>query len=54
MKPSVTEAEFDAMVKQTGMPLSAEQKATLYDAWWMIEAMIARVTAPMPPRPRHA
>ena len=27
MKPSVSEAEFDVMVKQTGLPLSAEQKA---------------------------
>ncbi len=48
MKPSVSEAEFDMMAKQTGLPLSTEQKATLYDAYWMLEAMIARVKAPMP------
>jgi len=48
MKPSVTETEFDVMVKQIGLALSPEQKAGLYDAYWMIEAMIARVTAPMP------
>jgi hypothetical protein len=48
MKPSVTEAEFAVMVKQAGLPLSQEQTATLYDAYWMIEDMIARVTQPMP------
>ena len=48
MKPSVSETEFDVMVKQTGLPLSAEQKTTLYDAYWMLEAMIALVNTPMP------
>ncbi|MEJ0018633.1 MAG: hypothetical protein WDN25_19155 [Acetobacteraceae bacterium] len=48
MKPKVSETEFDAMVKQTGLPLSKEQTATLYDAYWMIEDMIARITTPMP------
>jgi hypothetical protein len=48
MKPSVSEAEFDVMLKQTGLSLSAEQKAVLYDAYWMLEAMIARVNAPLP------
>jgi hypothetical protein len=48
MKPSVSEAEFDVMMKQTGLPLSAGQKAVLYDAYWMLEAMIARVNAPLP------
>ena len=52
MKPSVSEAEFDVMVTQTGLPLSAEQKTTLYDAYWMLEAMIARVNTPMPRRER--
>ena len=48
MKPTVSEAEFEVMVKQTSLPLSAAQKATLYDAYWMLEAMIARVNTPMP------
>jgi hypothetical protein len=48
MKPSISETEFDVMVKQTSLPLSAEQKTTLYDAYWMLEAMIARVNGPMP------
>jgi len=48
MKPSISEAEFDVMVKQTGLPLSAAQKAEIYGAYWMLEAMIARVNTPMP------
>jgi hypothetical protein len=48
MKPSVSEAEFEVMVKQTGLPLSTVQKATLYDAYWMLEAMIDAVNKPMP------
>jgi hypothetical protein len=48
MKPSISETEFDVMVKQTSLPLSAEQKTTVYDAYWMLEAMIARVNGPMP------
>ena len=48
MRPSISEAEFEVLAQRTGLPLSTEQKATLYDAYWMLEAMIARVTEPMP------
>jgi hypothetical protein len=48
MKPSISEAEFATLVAQTALPLSTEQKATLYDAYWMLEGMIARVNTPMP------
>jgi hypothetical protein len=48
MKPSVTEAEFEVIAKQTGLPLSAQQTAMLYDAYWMLEAMIDTVNKPMP------
>jgi hypothetical protein len=48
MKPGVSEVEFEVMAKQTGLPLSAEQKATLYGAYWMLEAMIDTVNKPMP------
>ncbi len=48
MKTSVSEAEFDVMAMQTGLPLSAEQKATLYEAYGMLQAMISRVNTPMP------
>jgi hypothetical protein len=48
VKPKVSAAEFNTLVKQTGLPLSATQKATIYDAYWLLEAMIARVNTPMP------
>lgn len=48
MKPRISEAEFDVLVAQTGLPLSPEQKTTLYDAYWMLEGMVARVNKPMP------
>ena len=48
MKPSVSEVEFDVLVVQTGLPLSADQTTTLYDAYWMLEGLIARVNTPMP------
>jgi hypothetical protein len=48
MKPKITEAEFTVVAAQSGLPLSAEQKRTLYDAYWMIEDMIELVNKPMP------
>jgi hypothetical protein len=48
MKTRVSEAEFDVLVTQTGLPLSTEQKATLYEVYGMLEAMITRVNTPMP------
>jgi hypothetical protein len=54
MKPKITEADIDRMVAQAGLPLSAEQKRTLYDAYWMMEDMIARVNKPLPPEAEPA
>jgi hypothetical protein len=48
MKPGVSEAEFEVMARQTGLPLSKEQQAALYDVYWMLEAMIDTVNKPMP------
>jgi hypothetical protein len=48
MKPKISEAEFDALAAQTGLTLSAAQKASLYAAYGMLEDMIARVNTPMP------
>lgn len=48
MKSSISEAEFEVLAKQTGLPLSAEQKAMLYEVFWMLEAMIARVNTSLP------
>ena len=33
MKPSISEAEFDLLAAQTGLPLNAAQKRTLNDAY---------------------
>ncbi len=40
--------EFGAFFEKSGLPLSDEQKATLFQAWPMLQAMMARVTQPMP------
>jgi hypothetical protein len=48
MTSTITPEAFDALIGQTGLPLSAEQKATLLAAWPTLQAMIARVTEPMP------
>ena len=48
MKPKITEAEFEVVAAQTGLPLSVEQKRTLFDAYWMLECMIELVNKPMP------
>jgi len=39
---------FDVLIAQTGLPLSEAQKATLLAVYPTLQAMIARVTAPMP------
>ena len=48
MKSKISEAEVDRMVAQAGLPLSAEQKRALHEAYWMIEGMIERVHKPLP------
>ena len=48
MKTTVSESDFEVMVAQTGLPLNAEQKRTLYEAYGMMEALIARVNTPLP------
>ncbi len=46
--PPVSESDLETLVARTGLPLDAAQKAMLLHAYPMLEAMIARVTAPMP------
>jgi hypothetical protein len=48
MPAPVTKEEFDILVAQTGLPLNDAQKATLLAVYPTLQAMIARVTAPMP------
>ena len=46
--PPLSEAAFDALVAQTGLPLNATQKAELLKMYPLLADMIARVTAPLP------
>jgi hypothetical protein len=48
MKPNVSEADFTVLVNQTGLPLSAEQRADIYAVYGLIEQQVARVHAPLP------
>jgi len=45
--PKVSKEEFDTLAAQTGLPLSEEQKATLFAVYPTLQALIARATAPM-------
>lgn len=40
--------EFSTLIDRTGLTLTDEQKAVLFAAYPMFEAMIARATPPMP------
>jgi hypothetical protein len=40
--------QFSTLVEQTGLTLTDQQKATLFAAYPMFQAMVARATPPMP------
>jgi hypothetical protein len=44
----MNEDSFGALVDQTGLVLTAGQKAVLFKAYPMFQAMVARATPPMP------
>ena len=44
-KASITRAEFDARVRQAGLPLSEAQKSEFFEVYGYVEAMSARVRA---------
>ena len=48
MTPTISVEAFDALAAQTGLPLSDAQKATLLAVYPTLQAMIARVSAPLP------
>jgi len=48
MKPAISEAVFEVLLLQTGLPLSPEQRRALYEPYALVEAMLARVGQPMP------
>lgn len=45
---TISRQEFEILAAQTGLPLSEEQKATLFAVYPTLLALIARATAPMP------
>jgi hypothetical protein len=55
MKTKISEADFDRIIAQAGLKLSAEQKRELHAAYWIMEDLIERVNAPLPPEvePAH-
>lgn len=44
----MTPLEFGIVLDKAGLPLSPAQKETLYKAWPMMRAMIARATQDLP------
>jgi len=48
MTPPISVEAFDTLSAQTGLPLSDAQKATLLAVYPTLQAMIARVSAPLP------
>jgi hypothetical protein len=48
MKPAISQADFEVLLAQTGLPLSPAQKQALYEPYALVEAMLLHVTQPMP------
>ncbi len=48
MKPAISQAAFEVLLAQTGLPLSQEQKQALYEPYALVEAMLLHITQPMP------
>ena len=48
MTPKISEPAFALLAEQTGLPLSEAQRRTLYEAYGMVEAMLAKVNEPLP------
>jgi hypothetical protein len=44
-KPTITRAEFDAMARRSGLPLSEAQASELFEVYGYVEAMAERVRA---------
>lgn len=52
-KPTITRAEFDALVKTSGLPLTDAQKSEFFAVYGYVEQMAERVRAGGK-RPREA
>ena len=46
MKPKISEADFEALVRRAGLDLTAEQRATIYQGYAYVEAMAERMRKP--------
>ena len=44
----IDDAAFEVLAARTGLPLSDAQKATLLAVYPTLQALVARVTAPLP------
>jgi hypothetical protein len=45
---AISETDFDGLVAKAGLTLTADQKAVLREVYPTLQALIARVSAPMP------
>jgi len=48
MVPSVSKELFGSLLDRSGLTLTDDQKSVLFEVYPMLQAMIARATAPMP------
>lgn len=48
MTPSISEADFTVLVTRAGLPLTSAQSHDIYEIYGLIEAIQARVHAPLP------
>ena len=46
MQPKTSRADFEALVRRAGVPLTQEQITEIYQGWGYIEGMLERVRAP--------
>ena len=43
MKPKISEADFEALVRRAGLDLNAQQKKVIYQGYAYVEAMAERM-----------
>jgi len=48
MKPTIDFATFETLMAQTGLSLTTDQLRGVYEGYGGLQAMLARVNAPLP------
>ncbi len=48
MKPTIDFATFETLMAQTGLSLTSDQLRGVYEGYGGLQAMLARVNAPLP------